>query len=309
MQNIPTDTTPQIDLNIQWYPGHMAKTKRMLKEALSLVDMVVELVDARIPYSSKNPDLDQLAAHKNRIIVLNKADLANAEITKEWQQYFTARGFRAIITDSLAGKGLNDIIAQANELMQPKLEALRKRGRLSCPTRAMIAGIPNVGKSTLINRYAGKAAAKTADKPGVTRGKQWIKMKNHFELLDTPGILWPKFDDKTVGLHLAFTGAINDDIIDMTVLAWALIDKIMTIAPEALTNRYGISPLPDQGSHTILESIATARGFKLKGDRPDVTRASIMLLDEFRGGKLGRISLERPSDIPTRESLPESARL
>lgn len=289
----PETDTP-IDLNIQWYPGHMTKTRRMLQENISLVEIVIELLDARIPYSSKNPDIDNLAANKHRIIVLNKCDLANPDITKQWQEYYKEKGFNVITASSLSGKGLDDIINISNTLMKPKVEALKARGRISYPTRAMILGIPNVGKSTLINRYAGKTAAKTADKPGVTRGKQWIKIKNNFELLDTPGILWPKFDDKAVGLKLAFTGAINDDIIDMTLLAYAFINIIKKITPECLKDRYKIEFDQRNTCAEILDLIAIARGFKMKGNKLDMERAAITLMDEFRGTKLGKISLERP---------------
>jgi ribosome biogenesis GTPase A len=286
------DLNPQ--LNLQWYPGHMAKTRKMLNEKIALVEIVIELLDARIPFSSKNPDIDALAQKKHRIIVLNKADLADAETTKKWQTYYQERAFHVVITSSLSGKGLDEIIALSHRLMQPKIEALKARGRISYPIRAMIAGIPNVGKSTLINKYAGKTAAKTADRPGVTRGKQWIKMKNNFELLDTPGILWPKFDDKAVGRKLAFTGAINDDIIDMTLLAYAFISHIKPIAPDSLKQRYKIEFTADDSASVILDRIAEARGFKMKGNKLDLERAAITLLDEFRAAKLGRISLEMP---------------
>jgi ribosome biogenesis GTPase A len=287
---------PEINLNVQWYPGHMAKTRRMLKENISLVEIVIELLDARIPFSSKNPDIDALAENKHRIIVLNKADLADAEATKKWQTYYKKKGFHVVMTSSLSGKGLDEIINTSNALMQPKIDALKAKGRISYPIRAMIAGIPNVGKSTLINKYAGKTAAKTADKPGVTRGKQWIKMKNNFELLDTPGILWPKFDDKSVGLKLAFTGAINDDIIDMTLLAYAFINLIKEIFPDSLKQRYKIDFSAQETSAQILDKIADARGFKMKGNKLNLERAAITLLDEFRGAKLGKISLETPED-------------
>ncbi len=286
----------KIDMDIQWYPGHMTKTIRMLKEHIALVEIVIELLDARIPYSSKNPDIDNLATGKHRIIVLNKADLADDETTKKWQKYYRDKGFNVIISNSLSGKGLDEIIALCNTLLKPKVEALKKRGRISYPIRAMIVGIPNVGKSTLINKYAGKAVAKTADKPGVTRGKQWIKLKNNVELLDTPGMLWPKFDDKSVGIRLAFTGAVNDNIIEMTLLAYAFINQVKNISPEVLKARYNIDFNETATCADILELIAESRGFKLKGGRLDLERAAIVLIDEFRGLRLGRISLETPEE-------------
>ncbi|MGL4791855.1 MAG: ribosome biogenesis GTPase YlqF, partial [Anaerotignaceae bacterium] len=201
-------------MNIQWYPGHMTKTRRMMEENLSLVDVVIELIDARIPYSSKNPEIDNLAKNKLRIIVMNKSDLASEKSTAIWVKHFEDQGFKVILTDSVAGKGVKSVTDVAKDLMAEKIARLKARGRLFTPVRSMICGIPNVGKSTFINKYVGKTSAKTGDKPGVTRGKQWIKVKKDFELLDTPGILWPKFEDQQVGLKLAFTGAINDDILD-----------------------------------------------------------------------------------------------
>ena len=214
-------------MHIQWYPGHMTKTRRMMEETISLVDIVIELVDARIPYSSKNPDLDELAKNKHRILLMNKSDLADPAATEIWTKYFEEKGFHVIEMNAIKGTGMADVTNAARALMKDKIEKLRARGRINVPIRAMIAGIPNVGKSTFINKYVGKTTAKTGDKPGVTRGKQWIKLKKDFELLDTPGILWPKFEDQQVGLKLAFTGAINDDILDSQTLATALINHMM----------------------------------------------------------------------------------
>lgn len=282
-------------MDIQWYPGHMAKTKRVLKENLSLVDVVVELLDARIPYSSKNPDLDELARDKKRVIVLNKADLAEAAITKQWTQYFEEKGFEALPADSTSGKGLTDMVEAARRLMQEKIQRQKQRGRIFVPIRAMIVGIPNVGKSTLINQYTGRSITKTGDRPGVTRSTQWVRLKKDFELLDTPGILWPKFEDKDAGLRLAFTGAINDDILDSYTVSLKLIECLTRVKPKALTERYKIELGDEQEKpHDLLQKIAEARGFKRKGGEPDVERCAIILLDEYRGGKLGRISLERP---------------
>ena len=282
-------------MNIQWYPGHMTKTMRMLKENISLVDIVIELLDARIPYSSKNPDIDKLAQNKKRIIILNKADLADEAVNAAWTARFAEQGIEVVTVNAVAGKGLDGVSAAAKALMQEKLDRLRAKGRIFVPTRAMIVGVPNVGKSTLINRYAGAALAKTADRPGVTRSKQWIKVRKDFELLDTPGILWPKFDDAFVGGSLALTGAVNDNILDTQTLACELIARLSKLYPEALPKRYGVAPHAE-GTEPLdtLVKIAEARGFLQKGGTPDTERASIILIDEFRGGKLGRISLERP---------------
>lgn len=284
-------------MHIQWYPGHMTKTRRMMEEHISLVDIVIELVDARIPYSSKNPDLDQLARNKHRIILLNKADLADDKSNEIWTEYFQNQGFSVIQTNALKGAGLSLITEIARGLMQEKIERLKKKGRIHVPIRSMIVGIPNVGKSTFINKYVGKTTAKTGDKPGVTRGKQWIKIKKDFELLDTPGILWPKFEDQQVGLKLAFTGAINDDILEIQNIAISFLDCIRKMKPNALQKRYDIEFTEENNSHEVLIKIAEARGFKLKGDMPDLERTAKILIDEYRGGKLGRITLELPEDI------------
>ena len=282
-------------MNIQWYPGHMTKTMRMLQENISLVDVVIELLDARIPQSSRNPDIDRLARDKKRIIILNKADLADEAANAAWANHFAGRGIVVIPVNSVTGKGVDAVSAAAKDLMKEKLERLRAKGRIFAPTRAMVAGIPNVGKSTLINRFAGTTIAKAADKPGVTRSKQWIKVRKDFELLDTPGILWPKFDDRTVGVHLAITGAVNDDIIDTESLACELILLLARLYPGALTARYGITPHAD-GTEPMdtLTAIAQARGFLVKGGGADTGRAAIILIDEFRGGKLSRMTLETP---------------
>ena len=284
-------------MNIQWYPGHMTKTKRMMVENISLVDIIIELVDARIPYSSKNPDIDDLAKNKYRIILLNKCDLAEQKATALWEQYYKQKGFEVIQVNSIKGTGMVEVTNAARALMKDKIERQKARGRLFIPIRSMIVGIPNVGKSTFINKYVGKTTAKTGDKPGVTRGKQWIKLKKDFELLDTPGILWPKFDDKAVGLKLAFTGAVNDDILDLTTLATELINHLLLRHSELLQNRYQITFDTIEEPHIILEKIAIARGFKQKGGEPDIDRASKILLDEYRGGKLGNITLELPEEL------------
>lgn len=284
-------------MNIQWYPGHMTKTKRMIQENLSLVDVVIELVDARIPYSSKNPDIDEFAKNKFRIIAINKSDLADSSATELWIKYFQEKGFKVILTNSIKGNGINDVVSAARELMKEKIQRQKERGRIFMPIRSMIVGIPNVGKSTFINKYIGKSIAKTGDKPGITRGKQWIRLKKDFELLDTPGILWPKFEDKNVGLKLAFTGAINDDILDAQTLAAEFIGLMLKIDSEILKKRYSIEFEEEEKQYEILEKIGNARGFKLKGGEIDLLRTGKIILDEFRGGKLGKITLEVPDDI------------
>ena len=279
--------------NIQWYPGHMTKTRRMMEENISLVDIVIELVDARIPYSSKNPDLDTLAKNKHRILLLNKCDLADERATDIWQEYFEKQGFRVIRINALKGNGLGEVTETARSLMKEKIEKLKARGRINVPIRSMIVGIPNVGKSTFINKYVGKVTAKTGDKPGVTRGKQWIKLKKDFELLDTPGILWPKFEDQRVGLLLAFLGSINDEILEKDELASELADYLRNITPGLLKERYGIEE-DGKKPYELLDEIAAARACLTKGGVNDLTKAARLLLDEFRGGKLGRITLEMP---------------
>ncbi len=248
-------------------------------------------------YSSKNPDIDDLAKNKYRIILLNKCDLAEQKATALWEQYYKQKGFEVIQVNSIKGTGMVEVTNAARALMKDKIERQKARGRLFIPIRSMIVGIPNVGKSTFINKYVGKTTAKTGDKPGVTRGKQWIKLKKDFELLDTPGILWPKFDDKEVGLKLAFTGAVNDDILDLTTLATELINHLLLRHSELLQNRYQITFDTIEEPHIILEKIAIARGFKQKGGEPDIDRASKILLDEYRGGKLGNITLELPEEL------------
>ncbi len=281
-------------MDIQWYPGHMTKTRRMMEENISLVDIVAEILDARIPHSSRNPDIDRLAANKKRIIILNKADLADSEKTKAWIRYFEDKGFRTLCTDSRSGRGVKDIAPLCRELMKEKMERLRARGRIFVPSRVMIAGIPNSGKSTFINRLVGKSITKTGDKPGVTRSKQWVSIKKDIQLLDTPGILWPKFDDKQVGLRLAFTGAVNDDILEKRELATLLVGELREKYPNALRERYGVEYGEKESDYEILSKIGKIRGFLMKGEETDMLRSANILLDEFRGGKLGKITLEIP---------------
>lgn len=279
-------------MNIQWYPGHMTKAKRMMQENIKLIDIVVELLDARIPLSSRNPDIDSLANNKFRLVLLNKCDLADAEINGQWENYFKEKGITVMAINARSGQGMKSITAQIQEICKEKTERDRKRGIMNRPIRAMIVGIPNVGKSTFINSYAKKACTKVGNKPGVTKGKQWIKINKNVELLDTPGILWPKFEDELVGEHLAFIGSINDEILQRTELACRLIDFLSKSYPGTLAQRYQADEESKPGE--VLADIARNRGCLLKGQELDYEKASGILLEEFRNGKLGRISVERP---------------
>ena len=280
-------------MNYQWYPGHMTKARRMMQENIKLIDIMVELVDARIPLSSKNPDIDDLARNKARLIVLNKVDMADPEVTSRWEKYYQAKGFFVAKVNSRSGSGMKEVKALIETACKEKKERDRKRGILNRPIRAMIAGIPNVGKSTFINSFAGKAAAKTGNKPGVTKGKQWIKINKNVELLDTPGILWPKFEDQMVGFRLALIGSIKEEILNTTEIAVEFITFLKTYYPEYLKERYSLEDL-DGSSPEILEEIAKNRGCLKKGNLVDPDKAALILLEDFRSVKLGRISLERP---------------
>lgn len=280
-------------MNIQWYPGHMTKAKRAMKEDVKLVDLVIELVDARAPLASRNPDIDSLAAGKGRVILLNKADLASEKANAAWITYFESQCFQVMKIDARAKATLKQLNALIQEACKEKIERDRRRGILNRPVRAMVVGIPNVGKSTFINSFAGKAAAKTGNKPGVTKGNQWIRLNKQVELLDTPGILWPKFEDQRVGLLLAFLGSINDEILEKDELASELADYLRNITPGLLKERYGIEE-DGKKPYELLDEIAAARACLTKGGVNDLTKAARLLLDEFRGGKLGRITLEMP---------------
>ena len=280
-------------MNYQWYPGHMTKAKRAMKEDVKLVDLVIELVDARAPLASRNPDIDSLAAGKGRVILLNKADLASEKANAAWITYFESQGFQVMKIDARAKATLKQLNALIQEACKEKIERDRRRGILNRPVRAMVVGIPNVGKSTFINSFAGKAAAKTGNKPGVTKGNQWIRLNKQVELLDTPGILWPKFEDQRVGLLLAFLGSINDEILEKDELASELADYLRNITPGLLKERYGIEE-DGKKPYELLDEIAAARACLTKGGVNDLTKAARLLLDEFRGGKLGRITLEMP---------------
>lgn len=277
-------------MNVQWYPGHMTKAKRQMQEDLKLIDLIIELVDARVPLSSRNPDIDRLGQNKSRLILLNKADLADERQNEAWKEYFQKKGFYVVKVDSRNGAGMKTIQNVIQEACKEKIERDRRRGIKNRPIRAMVAGIPNVGKSTFINTFAGKACAKTGNKPGVTKGKQWIRLNKNVELLDTPGILWPKFEDQQVGIRLACVGSIKDDILNMEELALLLIDYLRTNYSGLLEKRYGIS---EEGKGVdVLGEIAKARGCLKKGEELDYVKASGLLFDDFRGGKIGRITLE-----------------
>ena len=277
-------------MNVQWYPGHMTKAKRQMQEDLKLIDLIIELVDARVPLSSRNPDIDQLGQNKSRLILLNKADLADERQNEAWKEYFQSKGFHVVKVDSRNGAGMKTIQNVIQEACKEKIERDRRRGIKNRPIRAMVAGIPNVGKSTFINTFAGKACVKTGNRPGVTKGKQWIRLNKNVELLDTPGILWPKFEDQEVGIRLAFVGSIKDDILNMEELALKLIDYLKERYTGLLEKRYGIS---EEGNAVeILGEIAKARGCLKKGEELDYTKASGLLFDDFRSGKIGRITLE-----------------
>lgn len=285
-------------MQYQWYPGHMAKAKKIMQEDMKLIDVVIELLDARIPYSSKNPDIDQLAKNKSRVILLNKADMADARVNSLWKEYFESLGFFVAMVNSREGTGIRQVQDIINKACEEKRERDRKKGILYRPVRAMIVGIPNVGKSTFINSFVGRATAKTGNKPGVTKGKQWIRLDKYTELLDTPGILWPKFEDQMVGLHLALVGSINDNILDTANLALELILILNKCYPLALTDRYNINQPPAEldlkEAGKILEEIAIKRACLQKGGEADTQKAAYLLLDDFRNARLGNITLEYP---------------
>lgn len=281
-------------MNIQWYPGHMTKAKRQMQEDLKLIDLIIELVDARVPLSSRNPDIDQLGQNKSRLILLNKADLADERQNEAWKEYFQSKGFYVVKVDSRNGAGMKTIQNVIQEACKEKIERDRRRGIKNRPIRAMVAGIPNVGKSTFINTFAGKACAKTGNKPGVTKGKQWIRLNKNVELLDTPGILWPKFEDQKVGLRLALIGSIRDEILNTDELAVELIRFLKTQYPGILTERYEVEET--QKETELLCGIAENRKCITKGGELDYSKAAALLIDEFRSGKLGKVTLEWPKE-------------
>lgn len=279
---------------VQWFPGHMAKTRRLIKESLPLVDGVTEIIDARIPFSSSNPELAEMIANKPRIVLLNKSDLADRSATNEWIEYYKKNGIRAVAVDCRSGKGLNNYITAVREVLKEKIQQNEQKGMAGKPLRIMVVGIPNTGKSSFINRMAGAAKAKVADKAGVTRNNQWFAIGNGIELLDTPGVLWPKFDDPKVGDRLAFIGSVKDEILDSETLAVRLLEVMKTDYSDRLRERYKITDFEDKEPWEILDMIGKKRGMMIKGGEIDTERTSVMLLDEYRGGKLGAISLERP---------------
>nr|WP_281426041.1 ribosome biogenesis GTPase YlqF [Crassaminicella profunda] len=285
---------------INWYPGHMKKTKELIQQNLKLVDVVVELLDARLPISSRNPQIDEIVVGKPRVIVLNKSDLANKKVTNEWIAYFKKSGTNAIAVNSMNGSGLDKLMTELEETVKEKMEKRIEKGMRKRPVRAMIVGIPNVGKSSIINRLTGKKSAKTGDKPGVTRGKQWVRLKGNIELLDTPGILWPKFEDQNVGLKLAFTGSIKDEILDIETIALRLIEYLCEKYPKYMIERYKLKEIEEDGLMNM-ENIAKNRGCIMSGGRIDYTRVANIVMDEFRSAKIGKITLETPEDLSTIE--------
>ena len=284
------------NLHINWYPGHMKKTRDLVRNNLKLVDVVVELLDSRIPFSSRNPDIDNLAGNKPRVVILNKCDLADRAKLDKWIKYYKDRGIKAIPVDTLKGVGLNKLVDECRNAVKDKMDALKEKGRKERPIRIMIVGIPNVGKSSIINKLTGRKSTVTGDRPGVTKGKQWVRLKGNLELLDTPGILWPKFEDQDVALNLAFCRAIKDEILDVETLALRLIGKLMEIEPEKLKARYKLEELGDRDIETM-DMIGRKRGFIMGKKELDYTRIATTVLNEFRDGKIGKITLEVPEDI------------
>lgn len=283
-------------MNIQWFPGHMTKAQRMIEENLSMVDAVCEILDARIPYSSRNPDIDRLAGDKPRLIILNRVDLADPQMTARWRKYFESRGLAIMETDAKSGKGVGSFAPAVRRLLKDKLAAYEAKGQVGRPLRVMILGIPNVGKSTFINRVAGRKAAIAGDKPGVTRGKQWINIDQGLDLLDTPGILWPKFDSQEVGEMLAITNAIKADVLDKETLGANFMLRLRELYPKAIEERYKFVPDPDMNGFELLEQAAKKRGFLVSRGEYDIERMANTLLGEYHDGKIGRLTLEAPPD-------------
>ena len=287
---------PYEKMNIQWFPGHMTKAQRMIEENLKLVDAVCEILDARIPRSSRNPDIDRLAGDKPRLVILNRIDLADPAVTARWRRHFEDKGLAILETDAKSGKGVKDFAPAVRRLLKDKLAEFEAKGQVGRPLRVMILGIPNVGKSTFINKVAGRKAAIAGDKPGVTRGKQWINIDRGLDLLDTPGILWPKFDSQEVGEMLAITNAIKADVLDKETLGANFMLRLREYYPQALTERYKFSPDPDMNGFELLEEAAKKRGFLVSRGEYDIERMANTLLGEYHDGKLGRLSLEQPDD-------------
>lgn len=297
-------------MQIQWYPGHMTKTRRMIAEQIKHVDAVCEILDARIPISSRNPDVDELTAGKPRLVVLNRVDQADPAVTKRWASYFKKKGYAVLEANAKGGAGVGQFGAAVRELLAEKLRSYAEKGQVGRVIRVMILGIPNVGKSTFINKVAGRKTAKAEDRPGVTRGKQWVPVDRQLELLDTPGILWPKFEDQSVGMNLAYTGAVKDEILDVETLGCHLMAYLGETYPQALRDAYKLTALPEREEgessvsygYRLLEAAGRKRGFLISGGEIDTERMAKILLDEFRGGKLGRFSLETPEELVNREN-------
>ena len=283
-------------MNIQWFPGHMTKAQRMIEENVKLVDAVCEILDARIPGASRNPDIDRLAADKPRLVILNRVDLADPNITARWRRHFEAQGLAVLETDAKSGKGVNNFVPAVRKLLADKLKSYEEKGQVGRPLRVMILGIPNVGKSTFINKVAKRKAAVAGDKPGVTRGKQWINIDRSLDLLDTPGILWPKFDSQEVGELLAITNAIKSDVLDKETLGANFMLRLRSMYPEALIQRYKFEPDPEANGFELLEQAAKKRGFLVSKGEYDIERMANTLLGEYHEGKLGKLSLEVPND-------------
>ena len=283
-------------MNIQWFPGHMTKAQRMIEGNVKLVDAVCEILDARIPFSSRNPDIDRLAAGKPRLVILNRSDLADPELTARWKRSFQEQGLAILETDAKSGRGVNGFVPAIRELLRDKLEEYEAKGQVGRPLRVMILGIPNVGKSTFINKVAKRKAAIAGDKPGVTRGRQWISIDPGLDLLDTPGILWPKFDSQEVGEMLAITNAIKADVLDKETLGANFMLRLRNMYPDALRERYKIEPDPELNGYELLEQAAKKRGFLISRGEYDIERMANTLLKEYHEGKLGRLTLEAPND-------------
>ena len=283
-------------MNIQWFPGHMTKAQRMIEENIKMVDAVCEIVDARIPFSSRNPDIDRLSGDKPRLMILNRVDLADPKVTQRWKKYYQDQGFSVLETDAKSGKGVNGFVPAVRNLLSEKLKDYEAKGQIGRTLRVMILGIPNVGKSTFINKVAGRKAAVAGDKPGVTRGKQWINIDAGLDLLDTPGILWPKFDSQEVGEMLAITNAIKADVLDKETLGANFMLRLRAYYPEALKERYKFDPDPEANGFELLEQAAKKRGFLISKGEYDIERMANTLLNEYHEGKLGRLSLEMPND-------------
>ena len=283
-------------MNIQWFPGHMTKAQRMIEENLKMVDAVCEILDARIPGASRNPDIDRLAGDKPRLVILNRIDLADPEITARWKKYFEGRGLSVLETDAKSGKGVNSFVPAVKKLLDEKLRSYEAKGQVGRPLRVMILGIPNVGKSTFINKVAKRKAAAAGDKPGVTRGKQWINIDRSLDLLDTPCILWPKFDSQEVGELLAITNAIKSDVLDKESLGANFMLRLRSMYPQALIQRYKFEPDPEANGFELLEQAAKKRGFLISKGEYDIERMANTLLGEYHDGKLGRLSLEEPDE-------------